>query len=153
MNPILDNEKWLCEMRDNMNQYEFMFPLGCRIGKSYYRIADISNPDVFKDTSITATNFKVIFGSIYNMFRTNSFPLNRISDFTILKTIKSTDEKTMVDTLFFVFESDEVLKEETDAFENDINDNYDLVFDYTKRIADKNKRRAVEAFYEANKNI
>lgn len=153
MNPILDDEKWLCDMRDKMNEQEFMFPLGCRIGKSYYRIADLSNPEVFKDTSITSTNFRVIFGSIYNMFRTNSFPINHISDYSILKIIRSTDEKTKIDTVFFVFESDEILSDNPNVFENDINEYYDIIFNYAKRYADKNKRRVVEAFYEANKNI
>lgn len=153
MNSFLEDDKWLCDMRDQMKPDEYMFPLGCRIGKSYYKISDISNPEVFKDTSITQSNFRVIFGSMFNMFRRNSFPVNKVSNYTILKNINSLDEKTMVQTTFFIFESGPILNDDISAFDNVINENYDLIFDYVTSVASINKKHAVEAFYEANKNI
>lgn len=148
MNPIYDDEKWLCKMRDEMKPDEYMFPLGCNIGKSYYRIADLSNPELFKDTSVSPSNFHVIFGSIYNMFRKASFPVNEINNFIVQKTIKSTDERTKVDTLFFVFTSSHVDVENLSEFQNIINEYYDMIFEYASSIAKENKKRILESFYK-----
>lgn len=153
MSDILNDDKWLCDMRDKMKPDEYAFPLGIRIGKSFYKVEELSNSEIFKDTSITQSNFRVIFGSIYNMFRNMSFPINQISKYTILKKIDSVDPKTQVNTLFFVFESDYIYNDDLSVFESVINEYYDMMFDYTKSCAEKNRKRAIESFYEANKNL
>ena len=147
---ILNDDKWLDEMKSKMKPYESVFPIAIHIGKNMYKINDISNPDIFKDTSITTSNFKVVFGSIYNMFRNVSFPINSISAYKILRQIQTIDEKTQVDTLFFVFESDYIDDENITIFDECINEYYDMLYDYVKRIADGNRKRALQSFFDAN---
>ena len=147
---ILNDDKWLDEMKSKMKPYESVFPIAIHIGKNMYKINDISNPDVFKDTSITTSNFKVVFGSIYNMFRTMSFPINSISAYKILRQIQTIDEKTQVNTLFFVFESDYIDNDNLTIFDESINEYYDMLYDYVKTFADENRKRAIEFFKEVN---
>lgn len=85
MSDILNDTEWMESLFNQMKPNESIFPFGVKIGKNYYKIGDISNPMIFKDTSVTQSNFKVVFGSIYNMFRNASFPINNASQYTILK--------------------------------------------------------------------
>ena len=147
---ILNDDKWLDEMKSKMKPDESVFPIAIHIGKNMYKINDISNPDIFKDTSITTSNFKVVFGSIYNMFRTMSFPINSISAYKILRQIQTIDEKTQVNTLFFVFESDYIDNDNLTIFDESINEYYDMLYDYVKTFADENRKRAIEFFKEVN---
>lgn len=150
MSDILNDEKWLCEMRDKMKPDEYIFPLGIRMGKSFYKVGEISNPEIFKDSSVTPSNFRVIFGSIYNMFRNTSFPIKQISNYTILKKIESLDPKTQVNTVFFIFESDYIYKDDLNQFEESINEYYDLLFDYTKSFTEKNREELIDFFIQVN---
>ena len=150
MHDIINDDKWLQDMQSKMKPDESVFPIAIHIGKNMYKINDISNPDVFKDTSITTSNFKVVFGSIYNMFRTMSFPINSISAYKILRQIQTIDEKTQVNTLFFVFESDYIDNDNLTIFDESINEYYDMLYDYVKTFADENRKRAIEFFKEVN---
>lgn len=147
------NDEWLKEMQSKMKPDEYVFPIAIHIGKNFYKINDISNSDIFHDTSITASNFKVVLGSIYNMFRPMSFPINSISAYKILRQIQTIDEKTQVDTLFFVFESDFIERDNLTKFDECINDYYDILFDYTSKIANINRKRALEIFFNDNNNL
>ena len=150
MYDIINDDKWLNEMQSKMKPDEVVFPIAIHIGKNMYKINDISNPDIFKDTSITTSNFKVVFGSIYNMFRTMSFPINSISAYKILRQIQTIDEKSQVDTLFFVFESDYIDNDNLTTFDECINEYYEMLYEYTKQIADSNRKRALQSFFDAN---
>ena len=150
MYDIINDDKWLNEMQSKMKPDELLFPIAIHIGKYFYKINDISNPEVFKDTSITSSNFKVVFGSIYNMFRNASFPINSISAYKILRQIQTIDEKTQVNTLFFVFESDYIDNDNLTTFDESINEYYDMLYDYVKTFADANRKRAIEFFNEVN---
>ena len=69
MNDLFSDDKWLDDMKSLIQPDECLLPIAVKVGKNYYKINDISNPDVFKETSVVASNFKVVFESIYNMFR------------------------------------------------------------------------------------
>lgn len=150
---LLNDEDWLKDKRDKMEKNEYVFPLACMIGKNVYRIGDISNKEIFKDTSVSYSNFRIIYGSIYNMFRSYSFPINDIKDYLVQKTIKDTDERTKVDTLFFVFEAGLTPDEEeykNQKFNQCINEWYFTLYDYVKSICDKNKKEFMTKFFTDN---
>jgi hypothetical protein len=157
MSDILNDTEWLNKMKDSMKPDEAVFPIAIRIGKSFYKINEIADDTIFKDTSITASNFRVVFGSIYNMFRLRaSFPISKSIEYNILKRIQTIDEKTQVDTLFFVFESDYIEynnNEEISKFDEEINDNYVMLFDYVKSITDINRKKRLASFREMVDNI
>jgi hypothetical protein len=157
MSDILNDTEWLNKMRDSIKPDEAVFPIAIRIGKSFYKIHEIADDTIFKDTSITASNFRVVFGSIYNMFRLRaSFPISKSIEYNILKRIQTIDEKTQVDTLFFVFESDYIEynnNEEISKFDEEINDNYVMLFDYVKSITDINRKKRLASFREMVDNI
>jgi hypothetical protein len=157
MSDILNDTEWLNKMKDSMKPDEAVFPIAIRIGKSFYKIHEIADDTIFKDTSITASNFRVVFGSIYNMFRLRaSFPISKSIEYNILKRIQTIDEKTQVDTLFFVFESDYIEynnNEEISKFDEEINDNYVMLFDYVKSITDINRKKRLASFREMVDNI
>lgn len=150
MSDILNDTEWMESLFNQMKPDEALFPFGVKIGKNYYKISDISNPQIFKDTSITQSNFKVVFGSIYNMFRTASFPINKASQYTILKRTQKIDNSTQVDTLFFVFESDYIDDNNITVFDELINENYEMLFQYVSSVAESNRRRVLESFYNNN---
>ena len=156
MSDILNDTEWLNKMKDSIKPDEAVFPIAIRIGKSFYKIHELADDTIFKDTSITASNFRVVFGSIYNMFRSASFPINKSIEYNILKRIQTIDEKTQVDTLFFVFESDYIEynnHEEISKFDDEINDNYVMLFDYVKSITDSNRKKRLASFREMVDNI
>jgi len=157
MSDILNDTEWLNKMKDSMKPDEAVFPIAIRIGKSFYKIHEIADDTIFKDTSITASNFRVVFGSIYNMFRLRaSFPISKSIEYNILKRIQTIDEKTQVDTLFFVFESDYIEynnNEKISKFDEEINDNYVMLFDYVKSITDINRKKRLASFREMVDNI
>ncbi len=150
MSDILNDTEWMESLFNQMKPDEALFPFGVKIGKNYYKISDISNPQIFKDTSVTQSNFKVVFGSIYNMFRTASFPINKASQYTILKRTQKIDNSTQVDTLFFVFESDYIDDNNITPFDELINENYEMLFQYVSSVAESNRRRVLESFYNNN---
>lgn len=150
MSDILNDTEWMESLFNQMKPDEALFPFGVKIGKNYYKISDISNPQIFKDTSITQSNFKVVFGSIYNMFRNASFPINKASKYTILKRTQKIDNSTQVDTLFFVFESDYIDDNNITPFDELINENYEMLFQYVSSVAESNRRRVLESFYNNN---
>ena len=150
MSDILNDTEWMESLFNQMKPDEALFPFGVKIGKNYYKIRDISNPQIFKDTSVTQSNFKVVFGSIYNMFRNASFPINNASQYTILKRTQKIDNSTQVDTLFFVFESDYIDDNNITPFDELINENYEMLFQYVSSVAESNRRRVLESFYNNN---
>ena len=150
MNDLFSDDKWLDDMKSLIQPDECLFPIAVKVGKNYYKINDISNPDVFKETSVVASNFKVVFGSIYNMFRNASFPINQMQKYDIIKQIQTIDEKTQVDTLFFVFESDYRVDDDLTVFDDCINTNYDMLIDYVSSMANANRKRMLESFYNNN---
>lgn len=153
MHDIINDDKWLKDMQLKMKPDELSFPIAVHIGKYFYTINDLSNSEIFKDTSLTVSNFKVVFGSIYNMFRTMSFPINSISAYKILRQIQTIDEKSQVDTLFFVFESDYIDNENISTFDESINEYYEMLYEYTKQITESNRKRALKAFFEDVNNL
>lgn len=150
MSDILNDTEWMESLFNQMKPDEALFPFGVKIGKNYYKIGDISNPQMFKDTSVTQSNFKVVFGSIYNMFRKASFPINKASQYTILKRTQKIDNSTQVNTLFFVFESDYIDDNNITVFDELINENYEMLFQYVSSVAESNRRRVLESFYNNN---
>lgn len=150
MSDILNDTEWMESLFNQMKPDEAVFPFGVKIGKNYYKISDISNPQIFKDTSVTQSNFKVVFGSIYNMFRSASFPINKASQYTILKRTQKIDKATQVDTLFFVFESDYIDDNNITVFDELINEDYEMLFQYVSSVAESNRRRVLESFYNNN---
>ena len=150
MSDILNDTEWMESLFNQMKPDEAVFPFGVKIGKNYYKIGDISNPQIFKDTSVTQSNFKVVFGSIYNMFRNASFPINKASQYTILKRTQKIDNSTQVNTLFFVFESDYIDDNNITVFDELINENYEMLFQYVSSVAESNRRRVLESFYNNN---
>jgi len=154
MYDLINDDKWLKDMQSKMKPDEPVFPIAVHIGKNMYKINDISNPDIFKDTSITTSNFRVVFGSIYNMFRLRaSFPISKSIEYNILKRIQTIDEKTQVDTLFFVFESDYIEGDNISTFDTSINEYYEMLYEYTKQITESNRKRALKAFFDDVNNL
>lgn len=84
------------------------------------------------------------------MFRNASFPINKASQYTILKRTQKIDNSTQVNTLFFVFESDYIDDNNITVFDELINENYEMLFQYVSSVAESNRRRVLESFYNNN---
>lgn len=148
---FIKDTDWIKTMSDKINTEsgDYTLPLGICIGNVYYKISDLTDPEIFKQTRVIQSLFKIVYASRYCAYIAKPFPVCNITNYSVLATINAIDPKTDADMVIIVFEhGEQEIDESSTPFDKELSMWWHILYDYTAEIAEKNRADAIAAYLD-----
>ena len=138
---VEDNEL-IMKIIDARKDDELVIPLYIKVGNAVYSIFDV-NEIQYCSRSI----FKIGFGSSSSVFSKMKFPNDKLLQFSNARLFNHFDDDKQINVQYIVFESDNVEDDNT-ILSSNINDYYDMLFEYVMECVEINKRERIKKTME-----
>ena len=134
------DRSWIESVVDKLKDSEVVIPLYCMINGENVKIENLRD---IKQTTLTPTGFNLICASTYKRYMQNRFPIDRLNELDILHSF--TRDFPTYNECIFIYKTS--YAEEYQPLSNEINEYYNILFNYVSDIVNHNRQNKLKELF------